>query len=193
LSAEAIRIVVEPVSVLPEIDSIPISFLVESVLDLRGGSPNRLGELRSRPVSTPYVKDYDKDAGPPSSWSTRFDVSRWGVVSAWVESRRVGSVVIAWDTPEADMLEGRQDLGVLWDLRVLPEFRRQGIGASMFCEAERWVATRSGKILKVETQDVNVGACRFYKQMGCHLEAIVPGAYPELPDETQLLWYKRWT
>jgi hypothetical protein len=44
--------------------------------------------------------------------------------------------------------------------------------------------------LKVETQNINVPACRFYVKQGCVLGAIHRFAYPEFPDEAQLLWYK---
>ena len=45
-------------------------------------------------------------------------------------------------------------------------------------------------MLKVETQHVNVAACRFYGRRGCTLGAVHRDAYPSLPDEIQLLWYK---
>ena len=45
--------------------------------------------------------------------------------------------------------------------------------------------------LEAETQNVNVPACRFYERMGFVLREVHPNAYPGLPDEVQLLWYKR--
>jgi len=42
--------------------------------------------------------------------------------------------------------------------------------------------------MMIETQNINVPACRFYSQMGCRLTAINPFAYPEFPEETQLIW-----
>jgi ribosomal protein S18 acetylase RimI-like enzyme len=45
--------------------------------------------------------------------------------------------------------------------------------------------------LKVETQNNNVPACRFYARHGFQLRQAVWGAYPQLPSEVQLLWYKR--
>ena len=88
------------------------------------------------------------------------------------------------------MLEGRKDLAVLWDIRVVPERRGCGVGAALFARAERWAAERGARRLKIETQNVNVAACRFYASRGCHLGAIHRFAYRDLPDETQLLWYK---
>ncbi|MGZ8471829.1 MAG: hypothetical protein ACXWZ7_20745 [Gemmatirosa sp.] len=43
----------------------------------------------------------------------------------------------------------------------------------------------------METQNVNVAACRFYAHQGCILGAVHRFAYPTLPDEAQLLWYRR--
>ena len=37
-------------------------------------------------------------------------------------------------------------------------------------------------------QNVNVAACRFYMAMGCELSAVNLHAYPDLPDEAQLIW-----
>ncbi len=42
--------------------------------------------------------------------------------------------------------------------------------------------------LKIETQNINVPACRFYARQGCRLSAIVSHAYAEFPDEIQLIW-----
>jgi len=60
----------------------------------------------------------------------------------------------------------------------------------MFKAAEAWSMAKGCRQLKVETQNINVPACRFYAKQGCVLRAIHPHAYPEFPDEVQLLWYK---
>jgi GNAT superfamily N-acetyltransferase len=88
------------------------------------------------------------------------------------------------------MFEGRSDLAVLWDIRVAPSTRRCGVGAALFEAAEAWASAKGCRQLKVETQNVNVAACRFYARRGCELRATHGGAYSELPDEIQLLWYK---
>ena len=53
-----------------------------------------------------------------------------------------------------------------------------------------WVVARGCRWLKVETQNINVPACRFYAKQGCVLGAIHRFAYPDYPNEAQLLWYK---
>ena len=88
------------------------------------------------------------------------------------------------------MLEGRDDLAVLWDIRVAPKFRGHGMGAALFRAVEAWAVARGCRELKVETQSVNVPACRFYQRQGCTLRRVNRHAYRDLPGEIQLLWYK---
>ncbi len=186
-----VEIIEEAVSALPEYEKVPIAFRVESQFIVVPGE-NRLGrvELIEQPV-VPYVKDYDANENErPTSWPRRFDISRWGIISAFKRTQRIGGAAVAWQTPELDMLEGRNDLVCLWDLRVHPDFRDQGIGHQLFSRAVGWARERSCHRFKVETQNVNVPACRFYARQGCELEAINRCAYEGLPDEVQLLWYR---
>lgn len=184
----------EPIARLDEHASISISiaFEVDRVLDVFVRDRGLGGfELRERQLAAPYVKDYDAIAGGrPESWGREFDVSNWGLLLARVDGRRSGGAVIAVKTPGLHMLEGRDDLAVLWDIRIAPEMRGRGIGSALFARAEEWARSRACRVLKVETQNVNVAACRFYAGRGCELRAIHRFAYPKLPDEVQLLWYK---
>lgn len=168
------------------------AFWVTRVVDVETLSEGTLGTVApERNVARPYVKDYDAIPGEgPSTWAQRFDMSNWGVIGARVEGTRIGGAVVAFDTQGVEMLEGRSDLAVLWDIRVATEWRGKGVGARLFAASESWAQLRGARELKVETQNINVAACRFYARQGCELRAIVPSAYPELPEEVQLLWYK---
>lgn len=170
---------------------VPIAFEVRHVLDVeaRAGGLRGLG-LVERALDVPYVKDYDAADGGPERWPERFDLSSWGFFAARSGGRRVGGTAVAFGSDDVDMLEGRSDLAVLWDLRTAPEARGRGVGSALFAAAEAWAATRGCQLLKVETQNVNVPACRFYARAGCVLGGIDRFAYPDLPDEVQLLWYK---
>ena len=162
---------------------VPVAFSVSRRMRVEAG---RLVEECVKPA---WTKDYDAEAdGGPERWAARFDVSRWGLLVARRGGRRVGGAVVAWDTPGVDMLRGRDDLAVLWDLRVDPACRREGIGAALFEGAAGWARSRGCVELDVETQDINVPACRFYARQGCVLRRVDPEAYPALPDETLLLW-----
>ncbi len=181
----------ETAASLADYSRIPISFEVRSVLDVTapaGGFGGLI--LTERRLDTPWVKSYDSGSEHPLRWPERFEMSRWGFFAARVDGRRVGGATVAFGEEGVDMLEGRSDLAVLWDLRVAPEARGQGVGAALFRAAEAWAATRGCRQLKVETQNVNVPACRFYARQGCVLGAIHRFAYPDLPDEAQLFWFR---
>jgi GNAT superfamily N-acetyltransferase len=176
-----------PISELGELGSISIAFEVSRILDV--SSPDEgLGGLvlNEIPVAEPYVIDHDAREGEgPSRWSKRFDLSNWGLLFAEIDGARVGGAVIAFDTPNLFMLEGRRDIAALWDLRVQPEFRGMDVGRSLVKAAEAWANERGCRVLKIETQNVNVTACGFYVRQGYTLRSI-----DDAPDEAQLILVK---
>jgi ribosomal protein S18 acetylase RimI-like enzyme len=179
-------------SALAEYARVPIAFEVRETLRLSAPQQGLGGlTLTAERADVPWWKDYDADPiSNPSKWASMFDLSSWTVLVAWQEQQRMGGAVLAWNSAWLDMLEGRVDLAVLWDLRVAPESRGHGVVAALFRAAERVAIARGVRTLKVETQNINVPACRFYAGQGCTLGAIHRFAYPTFPDEVQLLWYK---
>ena len=170
----------------------PIRFMVESILqveEIDGG----LGgvSLREEAVEEPYLKDYDEyDEEGPTRWPKRFDVSNWAFFMACERDQPLGGAVVAYRTPDVHMLDGRTDLAVLWDLRVEPDHRRRGIGSGLFQQVVEWAVRRDCTQLKIETQNVNVAACRFYAAQGCYLGGHQRHVYPDpVSDEVMLLWY----
>ena len=174
---------------LAEYARIPSSFEVREVLEpvmLDGG----LGgvALVLRQAKAPYRKDYDAEpTNRPEQWRERFDVRHWLCLAAWRGNERIGGAVVAWQTPE---LGARADTAVLWDLRVAPAVHRQGVGTRLLSAAEAWARGQGARWLQIETQNVNVPACRFYAACGCTLGALNRLAYPRLPEETELIWIK---
>lgn len=182
----------EPIGDLERHGEVSIAFEVTTVFDvdlLDAGLGGML--LAERPVDVPWTKDYDATDGGPKYWASRFDVSTWGLLGAYGDEGRIGGAVIAVDTPNLHMLRGRRDLAVLWDLRVAHAARRTGAGAALFRSSEAWARERGCTVLEVETQQVNVPACRFYAHMGCSLAAVDRHAYAELPGEAQLIWRRQ--
>jgi GNAT superfamily N-acetyltransferase len=179
-------------SALAEYSLIPIAFEVRAVFDVVAEEADGTRfNLTEQHVASPYSKDYDALSGEgPLQWAGRFDVSNWGLIAARVDGQYVGGVAVAYDTPDLEMLEGRSDLAMLWDIRVLPGMRRRGVGRALFQAVEAWACVRGCRLLKVETQNINVAACRFYARQGFVLRTVHRGAYPDFPDEIQLLWYK---
>jgi GNAT superfamily N-acetyltransferase len=187
-----IELAEEPMTALTEYARVPIIFTVDRVLDVtrRDDGPGGFA-LSERRLEVPYEKDYDGIAGEgPLQWGRCFDLSNWALFMARLASRIVGGATVAFDTPGLTMLEGRRDLAVLWDIRVSPDARRQGVGSALFERVEAWAQLHGCRQLKIETQNTNTRACRFYERQGCQLRAIHHAAYPELPEEIQLLWYK---
>lgn len=168
---------------------ISIAFRVEQVLEPRiGGGPL---ELVERPEANPWVKDYDAEEGAsPALWPIRFDTSDWRVISAWDGAARVGGLVLFAAVRGIDMLEGRSDLALIWDLRVAPAARGRGVGTRLMAAAHSWARSHACRELKVETQNINVGAYRFYRSQKFSLRSVRRGVYPGLPDELQLLLYR---
>ena len=178
-----------PSPLLAEYAALPIAFNVTSTLLARQGADGAF-VLTERCVVPPYVKDYDAVGDRPQAWAARFDTSRWGLFLARNEGQSLGGATVAFATSGLDMLEGRDDLAILWDIRVAPAARGQGVGRALFEVAETWALERGCRELKVETQNVNVPACRFYAAMGCQLRVVREQAYPDCPGEAQFLFYK---
>jgi GNAT superfamily N-acetyltransferase len=187
-----IEISEKPLSFLADYSLISIAYEVTSILEL-GRSQNDLDGfiLHERRLIKPYTKDYDSIKGNhPTDWPRKFDMANWGMLTANVDSKLVGGALIAFKTENFYILENRSDLAVLWDLRVSPQWRGEGIGSTLFERCMKWAKSRGCCQLKIETQNINVAACKFYQSHGCELGTINRFAYPELPDEIQLLWYK---
>jgi GNAT superfamily N-acetyltransferase len=181
----------EPVGLLNEHAEIPIAFLVDKILEV-SVSDRGLGGiiLQERAIDVPYVKDYGAIKGEgPTRWPKRFDVTNWGLIAAHQGGTRVGGAVVAFKSSDLEMLGGRNDLAILWDIRVRPDLRNSGIGYSLFRVVLESARNRGCTQIRIETQNVNVPACHFYARMGCALEGINRFAYPDLPEESQLLWH----
>ena len=179
-----IRFEYETTAALPRYVDVSIAFMVESKFLIE---PTDHGwSLNEVPVENPYLNDYD-ELESPMRWS-RWDTSNWRVISAYSGIRRVGGAIVAWKTPDVEFLEGRDDIAALWDIRVAPECRGQGIGSALFKRAAQYAKSRRCAQLKIETQDINVRACQFYAKQGCKLAEVNPSAYPKLPLEVQLIW-----
>ncbi|HBC45716.1 MAG TPA: hypothetical protein DCZ43_01580 [candidate division Zixibacteria bacterium] len=182
----------EPLSWLAEYGSISIAFMVSTILDIANGNCDLDRLIKSEhQIETPYVKDYDLIPGNnPIDWAATFDIANWGLISARVDGKIMGGAVIAHQTDNLIMLEEQTDQAVLWDIRISPDWRGRGIGSALLAASERWAKVRGCRIFKIETQNINVAACKFYARQGYKLEKIQPNAYPELPDEIQLIWCK---
>lgn len=186
-----IKIIEETPDVLTEYEKIPIAFEVKSRFRVEWREGGLDGIRLFEETVTPYLKDYDGYGEKPSVWTRQWNIENWGILSAFAGETRIGGAAVAWNSPEIHMLEGRTDLACLWDIRVEPEFRGKGIGQKLFESAIEWSRSRGCRVFKIETQNVNVPACRFYQKQGCELGAINRFAYSEDLSEIQFLWFKK--
>ena len=177
---------------LAEYAAVSIAFRVSEVLDVDAISADpSAARIPTRPVLASYIKDYDSVPGDaPLDWPARFDVSRWVFLAALADGQRVGCATMIARDPAVDLLDGRDDLARLWDLRVAREFRHRGVASALVAAVEERARAQDVRTLMVETQNINVPACRFYARQGFVLGAVNRDAYPDLPHEVQLLWYK---
>jgi GNAT superfamily N-acetyltransferase len=170
----------EPLSELHRYVMVPSRFESTTVFDVEQ-TPSGLNLLERR-LPAPFLKNYDLLENP-LNWPDRLDLSKWTLVGAHAGNERLGGAI---GVLEADRV-------VLWDLRVSPEFQRKGIGSALFRTIESWGRDHGCGELMVETQNVNVAACRFYERHGCVLEQANPGVYAQLPEEIQLIFSKSLT
>lgn len=184
-----IRVIEESMETLTEYEKVSIAFCVRSRFRVQRTGTGLV--LKEEPVE-PYQKDYDDDPNDhPQSWPLRFDTSNWGVFAAFAGDRRVGGAVAAWKTPDLGLLGSREDLVSLWDLRVDADHRHLGVGHRLFEAVVDWARRQRCVEMVIETQDVNVAACRFYARQGCELRFANEDAYPAELNEIQLLWYRK--
>jgi len=173
---------------------IPMTVDVQSVLDVVPMDDGLGGlVLQERQLNTPYVKDYDADVGnAPPLWAGQFDLTNWGIFLGFQKGQAVAGMAIACQVADSDLCDGRDDLAVLWDLRVHPDCKHQGLGTHLFQHGLIWAREQGCVQFKIETQNINIPACRFYAKQGCRLESIHNYAYyatPQVRHEAMLLWY----
>jgi ribosomal protein S18 acetylase RimI-like enzyme len=169
---------------------ISIAFEVHNIFDV---IENNLGKitLTQKTVETPWHKDYDScEAEGPLSWPKKWSLSNWELLGAFIGGELCGGCALAVNTEGVHMLEGRKDLAVLWDIRVKPIYRHSGIGKLLFSQAVLLAKSKGCKELKVETQNINFYACKFYEKQSCILSEFKRLAYKEFPNEIQLIWRK---
>lgn len=136
-----------------------------------------------------YIKDlavYEK----PLEWEEQFDISNWGFFIAYDNDIPIGGATLVYNTKGVNLLNNRKDIVVLWDIRIAPEYKAMGIGSQMFSHVIDWAKERNCKQIKIETQNNNVPACKFYAKHGAKLGEIDEYAYyGEDDDEVMLMWY----
>ena len=170
-------------------DSIEMKVTVQEIYEVR--IEDLSGISFHKTAVEPYVKDFTHWE-QYSRWKTEFDISDWHFYIAFDEDRPIGAATLCHNTPQIHMLDGREDLGVLWDIRVDSMYKHHGIGQCLFDMVKEKAKILGLKQLKIECQNNNIPSVDFYFKQGAHLGAINKYAYyggKNISEEIQLLLY----
>lgn len=177
----------------PRYAEIDPSYEVASVLKV---VPQKKGlgglEFVEEAVGQPYRKGADSPDDSPLSWPPSAEPGEFAAFLAVEDALPVGGAAVIVSPSGAFLFERRGALAGLWDIRVAPEHRGGGIGSQLLLRAADWAGKRGCTQLRVECQNVNVAACRFYAKH-CTLGGVERFGYAACADvahEAMLLWYR---
>lgn len=170
---------------------VPTRYEVTSLLQSRVLGDG-LGGMALREVAAdpPSTKEFDAD-DIPATWAKTFDLRAWGIFLATDEGRPIGAAAVASPSPNIFGLEHRTDAAALFDLRIAPDSRRRGTGTALIRRCAQWAKANGFRALTIETQNVNVAACRLYASCGAELLEIRRYGYAqfdEVAKEAMLIW-----
>ena len=153
---------------------------------------NGLGGLILEEVKVkPYIKDlsiYERAA----EYEKEFDITNWRFYMAFDGNTPVGAMTIVGKTDGLNMLYGREDACVLWDIRIADAYKHNGIGQKLLDMGVSNAKKDGYQQMIIECQNNNVPACKFYQKQGAVLSKIDMYAYylePEVRNEIQFIWY----
>ena len=185
-------------SYFPQYDKIPMSIRVSSYYRIERISNGLGGFLLIETPVEPYIKDFRVgDDESVERWK-RFDLTNWAFFMAFDDERPIGAATVVSRTTEINMLAGRDDLAVLWDIRVDGAYKRQGVGQTLFDMAVNWSRGQGLIQMKIECQSNNVPAIHFYHKQGAVLSAIDEySSYndytdynaPDFKHEANFMWF----
>ena len=147
------------------IEAIDTSFETSSIYDIVVG-PQRI-ELALRLLAAPLVKRYAiEDAF--AHWA------QWEVgFVADDDGRIVGFAAVAFEAWHARL--------VLWHLYVVPDRRREGIGAALLARVEEHGRSLGANRVWLETSNVNVPGIAAYQRLGYALCGVDTTLYDGMP------------
>ena len=173
-------------------DSIPMCVEIKSYLKIEKLNRGLGGFSFVETPIEPHVKDFRTDHETSMAKDAeRFDISNWAFFIAYDGEKPVGGAAVASRTKEVNLLRGRDDLALLWDIRVDDDYKGRGIGQGLFDLAVGWSRSNGLKQMQIECQNNNVPACRFYYKQGAVLTAVDEYAYydePEYRHEVRFIW-----
>lgn len=132
--------------------------------------------------TTPARKQYLKDEIDVPAYMGNPDQT---IFLATIDGKIAGQIILRRNWNRYAFVE---------DIAVDIKFRRQGVGRALILQAKQWARERNLTGLMLETQNNNVGACRFYESCGFKLGGLDRYLYQGIDPQTEeiaLFWYWR--
>jgi len=173
------NIVIQPLTAASQADlnRCDNAFTVEAELRLIA-EDGRIG-YTAVPV-TPYIKRYEPEIYDAQAYLEKSDHAAW---LAYMDGQLAGQILVH---------ENWNRFAIIWDITVDPPCRRRGVGRRLMDQATAWAQARGLPGVMLETQHINVAACRLYASCGFVLggfdaylyRGVMPGTR-----EIALFWY----
>ncbi|RIX51503.1 GNAT family N-acetyltransferase [Paenibacillus nanensis] len=135
---------------------------------------------REETYSEPYFKEYELE---------EVDTSYIGGTDKAVYLYYVGGCCVG----QIRLRGNWNGFAMIEDICVARDWRQKGVGSALLDKAEEWARQKGYLGLMLETQDVNVSACRFYAKNGFVIGAVDTMLYSNFStaDEIAIYWYRR--
>lgn len=137
----------------------------------------------------PYTKSYsgemeDLESFIKSAHKTVFYAVTKSEAHETAESKVIGQIVIRSNWNQFCIID---------DIAVRQCARKMGVASSLIDRAMTWAINNNLKGFMLETQDINLAACKLYLHNGFKIGAVDTMLYSnfETKDEQALIWYKR--
>ncbi len=159
------------------------SFIVDSALVLSYIENQFTYTVKDIPI---YEKSYSEE---PTGQADDTDDSEYinnpdqVVYLAFAEQQAVGRIVLKKNWNRYALIDM---------IQVDKQFRRHGIGRQLMEQAKRWALERGLPGIMLETQSINVQACRFYERCGFVIGGFDQYVYKGIPavsGEVAVYWY----
>jgi len=132
--------------------------------------------------SNSYEKKYDDEDTAHYDYQKYVNNNDYAIYFYYYDNKCVGQIILHSNWNRYAFIE---------DISVLGDYRGKGIGHALINTAIEWAKQNNLCGLMLETQDVNLLACRFYSKLGMKIGAVDNMLYANFPtyNERAIFWY----
>jgi len=162
---------------LQDISKLDGEFLIDSRLVLTVENDQIYYSFISIPIRTKRYKTEEMD------YQDYLNDPERTIFLAYIDNQFSGQIILS---------KNWNGFAYIDDIAVDVKFRRQGVGTALIEKAKQWARGIGFPGIMLETQDVNVGACKLYENCGFKLKGFDSYLYKAIEgvqDEVALYWY----